>query len=226
MQNVSVSDSPWERADTVRGFVESPPNQTLLRFAAEEQGRCGMRARALDIGCGAGRNTVPLTQSGWRVAGIDTSWPMLEAAMRRCRAGDLNCALAHAEMAALPFASKVFDLVIAHGVWNLATSDAVFRGAVRDAARVSRPGAALFVFTFSRQTLAPDALPLGGENYVYEQFSGRPQIFLTAEQLVAELGTAGFEPDCGVPLREHNRPRGMLAATGPVIYEGAFRRRA
>jgi ubiquinone/menaquinone biosynthesis C-methylase UbiE len=220
-----VSESPWERADTVRGFVESPPNQTLLGFAAGERTRCGVQARALDIGCGAGRNAVPLAQSGWRVAGIDSSQPMLAAARQRCRDSGLGCDLVQAEMAALPFADDAFDLVIAHGVWNLASGDEIFRRALRAAARVSRPGAGLFVFTFSRQTLPSDAVPLDGEIYAYEQFSGRPQIFLTAEQLVAELATAGFEPDPGVPLREHNRPRGMLASTGPVIYEGAFRRR-
>jgi ubiquinone/menaquinone biosynthesis C-methylase UbiE len=208
--------------------VESPPNQTLLSYAAAERARCGELARALDIGCGAGRNAVPLARSGWQVEGVDSSWPMLDAAKRRCATNGVeHCHVVRSEMAALPFASGVFDLVIAHGVWNLATSDDAFRRALRDAARVSRAGSGLFVFTFSRHTLPADAEPDDGQQLVYKQFSGRPQVFLTEEQLLAELDVAGFDPDPAVPLTEHNRPApGRLAATGPVIFEAAFRRRA
>jgi hypothetical protein len=61
---------------------------------------------------------------------------------------------------------------------------------------------------------------------VFTQFSGQPQCFLTAAQLVAELSAVGFVPDPTVPLTEHNRrqPGSLAAWSGPVIYEGAFRR--
>jgi hypothetical protein len=70
------------------------------------------------------------------------------------------------------------------------------------------------------------AAPVSGESFVFTEFSGQPQCFLTAEQLVTELGAAGFEPDLSVPLRELNRPRPgeLQRRTGPVIYEGVFRR--
>ena len=41
---------------------------------------------------------------------------------------------------------------------------------------------------------------------MFTQFSGQPQCFLTAEQLVSELGAAGFVPFAGVPFSEYNRP--------------------
>jgi hypothetical protein len=85
------------------------------------------------------------------------------------------------------------------------------------------------VFTFSRNTLPPDAAPVAGEPFVYTQFSGTPQCFLTDAQLLAELAAAGFTPDTAVPLTEHNRrTAGALASAGgpPVIYEAAFRYRA
>ena len=90
---------------------------------------------------------------------------------------------------------------------------------------MARPGAALFVFTFSRHTLPRDAQPVAHEPFVFTQFSGEPQCFLSEDQLVSELAAAGFMPDAAVPLREHNRPRaGVLRTSGPpVIYEGAFR---
>ena len=222
-----MSESPWTRAETVRGFVQSPPNQTLLRFASDLRARHDRIPRALDIGCGAARNAVPLANSGWDVYGVDTSWPMLAAAAeRRATEATTRLHLAQATMTDLPFAEGSFDLVIAHGVWNLGTSDAALRDAIADAARVTAPGGGLFVFTFSRHTVPADAAPLPGQTYVYDQFSGLPQIFLTAEQLMMELSVAGFEPDAAVPLTEHNRAaRASLASSAPVIWEAAFKRR-
>jgi ubiquinone/menaquinone biosynthesis C-methylase UbiE len=159
--------------------------------------------------------------------GVDLSLPMLEAAASRARAeapaSRLNVALA--PMDALPVASHSADLIVAHGIWNLASSSKEMRRGMSEAARVAKPRAALFVFTFSRNTLAPDAEPVPGESFVFTQFSGNPQCFLTASQLIEELATVGFERDATVPVTEYNRPvRGMLRSTGgPVIYEAAFR---
>lgn len=125
----------------------------------------------------------------------------------------------------LPFAARSFDFIIAHGIWNLARSGREFRLALAEAARVARPGSALFVFTFSRNTLPPDAQPVPNESFVFTQFSGQPQCFLTSDELVAELGAVGFSLDPSSPLRELNLPKpGTLCGGGaPVIYEGVFR---
>jgi SAM-dependent methyltransferase len=220
---VSENISPWVRAETVRGFAESPPNQTLLDFARAERVRDPASLRLLDLGCGAGRNAQPLADSGWQVHGIDTSHPMLLAAAQRGGA-PVRFHLVEASMDRLPFADRSFQFIVAQGVWNLGRTDEELRRGIQEAARVARPDAALFVFTFSRTTLAPSAIPRPGQHYAFDQFSGTPQIFLTAAELVAELGRAGFQPDPAVPLREHNRPtERLLRSSGPVIYEGSFR---
>jgi hypothetical protein len=132
-----------------------------------------------------------------------------------------------APMQALPARDCSVDLLVAHGIWNLARSAAEFRGAVAEAARVARPGAALFVFTFSRNTLPASAVPLEGEPFVFTQFSGEPQCFVTESQLVDELARAGFSLDPLLPIRELNLPLPGQIQTGktPVIFEAAFRRR-
>jgi SAM-dependent methyltransferase len=210
----------------VAGFAQSPPNAVLMRFAEGERRRAG-RARVLDLGCGAGRNAVPLARMGWEVVGIDLSVPMLSAAIQLARehqvAGSMHVTLAR--MDGLPARDGSVDLVIAHGIWNLARSAAEFRRALGEAARVAKPGAGLFVFTFSRNTFPPDTQPVAGEPFVFTQFSGQPQCFLTEVQLVAELAAVGFSPDPSVPFTEYNRPQpGMLqSGSPPVIYEAAFR---
>ena len=219
--------SPWNRADTVAGFARSAPNARLLEFAGARQRACGF-GRVLDIGCGAARNAVPLAAQGWQIVGTDLSTPMLQAAAARARDEGISdrVRLIAARMDALPVSARSFDLVVAHGIWNLAGSGGEFRRGVEEAARAAAPGAALFVFTFSRHTIPVDAEPLTGETFVFTEFSGEPQCFLTDEQLLEELGRAGFEAATDFPLRELNRrpAGGLLTGGGPVIYEGGFRR--
>jgi SAM-dependent methyltransferase len=218
--------SPWSRPDTVAGFAQSAPNPRLMEFAAARRGERG-EGHLLDIGCGAARNAVPLAAHGWHVIGTDLSRPMLVAAAKR--AGEERVAervhLVEARMDALPVADGSCDLIVAHGIWNLARSGEEFRLGVKEAARAAKPGAWLFIFTFSRHTIAETAHTVPGETFVFTEFSGEPQCFLTADQLVEELGRAGFTPMPEWPLRELNqrRPGELMTGGPPVIYEGGFR---
>jgi len=218
----------WADAAVVQGFSTAAANQVLLAFArAELAGRPGMRI--LDLGCGAARNAVPLAAEGAAVVGADIVWPMLAAARKRVGAAGLGrrVVLVRAPMDRLPLRDASVDLVVAHGIWNLARSAAEFRRAIAEAARVARSGAGLFLFTFSRETLAPGDRPVPGEKFVFTQFAGEPQCFLSEAELLEELLRCGFEKDPPGPLTEYNRPVAGPAFTrgGPVIYEGTFRRR-
>jgi SAM-dependent methyltransferase len=222
-----LAGSPWSMPQTVQGFVRSLPNETLLGYAASLlSGVPG--GRLLDIGCGAGRNAVPLAELGWRVVGTDLSWPMIEAGAQRAAASSANRSLSFvlAPMDQLPVRDRSIDLIVAHGIWNLASSTAQFRRAVAEASRVAAPGAGLFVFTFSRHTLGPEAEPIDADPFAFSQFSGTPQCFLTKDQLVEEMTHAGFALDGAVPFAEHNvpPPGTTHALRTPVLLEAAFRR--
>lgn len=221
-----LADSPWSLDETVQGFARSEANTTLVGFAARERARQG-RTRALDIGCGAARNAVALARLGWSVTGVDLSWPMVVAARERGRAEGLGhrVQVALAPMDRLPIASRSIDLIVAHGIWNLAASADEFRRGLAEAARVATPGAGLFVFTFSRHTLPPDLKPVAGEPYAYDEFSSRPQTYLTPDQLIEELGVVGFAADDAIPFEEHNKPpEGTVhLMRTPVLLEAAFR---
>jgi SAM-dependent methyltransferase len=217
--------SRWGSPETVAGFAGAPPNATLLRFV-EGEARRAPRPAVLDLGCGAGRNAVPLAALGCRVLGTDLERPMLLAAARRAAAAGVapGTLWVQAAMDRLPCRARAFDVVVAHGIFNLAASAAELRRALAEAARVARPGAGLFLFTFSRHTLGPEAVPVPGEAFVFTDFAGEPQCFLTEAQALEELGAVGFERDPPGPLTEHNRPRpGTLGTGAPVIYEGTFR---
>jgi SAM-dependent methyltransferase len=216
-----MAGSAWSAPGTVESFSRSAPNPVLMQYVARHRQRSPAR-RVLDIGCGAGRNAVPLAMSGLDVIGTDLSWPMLAAAAARPSGGRHRVVLA--PMHALPVRDRSIDVIVAHGIWNLARSADEFRQAIAEAARVAADGAALFVFTFSRHTLPPAATPIEGESFVFTQFSGGPQVFLTRDQLVEELHGVGFDPDPMLPLRELNLPvPGQLSSGAPVIYEAGFR---
>lgn len=219
----------WDGAEIVGSFSAATANEILLEFVRTEIDRCP-RLRILDLGCGAARNAASMAAHGATVVGADASWPMLEGARRRVVKEGIagQVALVRASMDYLPLRDATFDLVVAHGIWNLARSAAEFRRAVADAARVARPGAGLFLFTFSRATLTPEDRPVPGEPFVFTQFAGEPQCFLTETQVKEELFRAGWEKDPPGPLTEYNRPTAGLTSSqgGPVIYEGTFRRGA
>ncbi len=215
-------EAAWSSPEIVSRFATSPPNDVLMTFAKQLHRDCTER-RVLDIGCGAGCNAVPLARMGWNVLGIDLSAPMLAAAEQRARDEKLTGRLrfVSAPMDHLPVEDQSYDLIVAHGIWNLARSAAEFRKALGEAARAARPGSALFVYTFSRNTFPPESEPVEGEPFVFTEFSGRPQCFLSEAQLIEELGDVGFDPEPGSSIREYPRP---LTGIKPAIYEGLFRR--
>ena len=208
----------WSDPELVARLANSPPNEELMKFAATEAG-----GQLLDIGCGAGCNAVPLAQAGWNVLGLDLSDAMLEAAGKRAIEGDLTERLSfkHSSMDQLPVEDEAFDFIVAHGIWNLAGSANELRKAVREAARAARPGAPLFVYTFSRNTLPQETAPVSGESFVFTEFSGRPHCFLTEEQLIEEMASAGFQQEPGIVIKEYPQIDGSRK---PAILEGIFRK--
>ncbi|MEI6891758.1 MAG: class I SAM-dependent methyltransferase [Pontiella sp.] len=214
--------STWDAPETVARFSVSPGNTILHAFAETEFQKCTEHA-LLDIGCGAGSNAIPLARIGWRVQGLDLSQPMLTAAIQRAEEQGL-AQQAHfkaAPMDQLPVEDCSQDFIVAHGIWNLAGSSTEFRAGLNEAARVARPGAALFVYTFSRNTFPADTQPVEGETFVYTQFSGKPQCFLTEPQLIEELHAAGFEQEPGIDITEYP----CIPGGKPAIYEAIFRKK-
>jgi len=224
-----LKGSRWSSPQVVAKLSTTLPNDRLMQFAAQALGSQTNRM-LLDIGCGAGCNAIPLAALGWNVLGTDLSEMMLEASQKRAREHALTDRLQFrlAPMDKLPVRDQSFDFIVAHGIWNLAQSTAEFRQALREAARVARPEAALFVFTFSRNTLSANAEPVAGESFVFTRFSGEPQCFLTETQLVEELSAIGFNLEPSEPLKEIDlrKPDSSRMQNAPVVYEGVFRRQS
>jgi SAM-dependent methyltransferase len=106
-----------------------------------ELGRLAPGEHVLDLGCGAGTDSLVaahMVGPGGRVVGIDMTPEMLEKARRsRDELGATNVEFLEAEAERLPFPDESFDVVISNGVIDLIPDkDAVFS----ELFRVLKPG--------------------------------------------------------------------------------------
>ena len=68
--------------------------------------------RAIDLGCGPGRNAVWLARQGWRVTGVDASGVGLAQAKERATREGLVLELVHADLLSYVPSQASFDLVV------------------------------------------------------------------------------------------------------------------
>ncbi len=122
-------------------------------------------ARCLDIGCGVGRHSALLAARGFVVVATDAS----RAAIARTRqVGKLSCA--RTTFGDLPFVHDAFDYVLA---WNVVYhgDGPIVAGALRDIARVLRPGGMYQATMLSKRNakfgrgveIRPDTFVLDGD---------------------------------------------------------------
>lgn len=93
----------------------------------------------LDIGCGTGRFTVPMAESGAQVSGLDLSQGMLDVLGAKLSDKGLKADLRQGDMSRMPFPDNSFDVVtsmLALMHVPLADRPAVFR----EVSRVLKPG--------------------------------------------------------------------------------------
>lgn len=197
---------------------------TVLSFAQDRRWRRRTREclqlqsgdRVLDLAAGTGVSTVELASGGAAAVACDFSLGMLAAGRANKKRGQVPFVAGDAT--ALPFGDDVFDaVVISFGLRNV--SDVPL--ALREMARVVRPGGRLVVCEFSRPTWRPfrfaylnyvmRALPWvarrvssNADAYVYLAESIRawpPQ-----DQLAATISAAGW-----TDVRYRNLTGGIVA---------------
>ncbi|MGB7619129.1 MAG: class I SAM-dependent methyltransferase, partial [Pseudolabrys sp.] len=135
----------------------------------------------LDLGTGTGRMLELFGPEIERGLGLDLSLDMLLLARDRLeRAGLKNCSVRQGDIYDLPLADDSFDVVILHQVLHFLDDGA---RAIREAARVLRPGGRLLVIDF-----APHE-----QEFLREQFAHRRLGFLP-ETVAQWITASGLEP--------------------------------
>lgn len=105
--------------------------------------------RVLDLGCGVGRHTVHLAQMGLRVVGGDISPSGLAACTAQLGERGLLPVLTQHDMGRLPFATDVFDGLLAFHVIYHTTLDGL-RVVLSEIRRVLRPRSHLYLTFLGR----------------------------------------------------------------------------
>ena len=131
------------RATTLGAVTEAIEPRLLHQLIGVVEGK-----RVLDLGCGDGLLTAALAERGARTVGIDIDRSMLRAAVARTDPGQREPArFVEGRLEQLPFRDAMFDVVVAVTVLCLLSDQAI---AVREAARVLRPGGRLIIGDLGR----------------------------------------------------------------------------
>ncbi|WP_299986818.1 class I SAM-dependent methyltransferase [uncultured Pontibacter sp.] len=152
----------------------------------------------LDAGCGTGRNIAYLMQAGVEVYGADISAEAI--GKTRELASELAPTLPTrnfvvADLDALPFEDKRFDVVICSAVLHFARSEEHFKSILRELWRVLKPGGMLFTRFSTTIGLGSKLQQVEGRFY---RMPHGPVWFLADEELVIEveqeLGAERLDP--------------------------------
>ena len=132
-----LGQTPWDTGVTppeVKTFVEThdaPPE------------------RALDLGCGTGKNTVYLARHGWRAVGVDISLlAILRARWRALSTTEGTVRFHRADVTHLSFLERPFDLALDIGcLHSLPAGDRVPYAS--EVIRMTRPGGWYMLYAFT-----------------------------------------------------------------------------
>ena len=203
-----ASYTSWRRTP-LGAITEALEQRLLLGLLGDPAGR-----QILDIGCGDGALACTLAARGAVVTGVDPDPTMLAAARGRAeRAGILTTFVA-GSVDRLPFPDASFDVVVAVTVLCFVPDAA---GAVREMARVLRPGGRLVIGELGRWSVWALIRRLrgwrGSATWRAARFRSAPELrtlFTSADVPVDAVRGAVYYPPLGSLARAMARADPLL----------------
>ncbi|PCI36801.1 MAG: hypothetical protein COB53_08365 [Elusimicrobia bacterium] len=186
-----VPASSWKK----QIFAENPTIKPEMRIRKQIDGIEKLldlkhRNRVLDLGCGAGSQTIELARRKYRVVGMDGSNKALSIAREKAKAEDLTVHFHCDKMTRIPFEAEfnaVLNLRNPLGSHKSDRDDLRSLEAIRDS---MRPGGRLLLDLLNREWMTRR---LGAQNHVFNLHTGR-------------LDCRGFRPRGGsAPARDSLR---------------------
>lgn len=156
-------DAFWEdRARIEYGF--KMPEQWFLD-EAEKMHPDGLRV--LDLGCGNGRNAVPLARKGCKVTGVDISKVALSLLAKKAKIEGVSVDAIQSDFASLSFPSESFGLCVCYNsIFNCRTGE-LFEVFGKVKTWLSPKGRFLVTLRSSRTPAPDDSVLLPGESGTY-----------------------------------------------------------
>ncbi|MFH0805074.1 MAG: class I SAM-dependent methyltransferase [Patescibacteria group bacterium] len=168
-----------------------------------------MYPRVLDLGCGGGRNTEMLIDRGYDVYACDKYPSMVRAtAGRLVRRGYRRTAvvqrITHCTMSRLRYRTHFFDAVLSHGVYHNATSRREYSAALRESARIIRPGGFLCFNLFTADHISAGVRRVPTREDLYCTREGLRMVLVTSRTFFTLARSCGFRPySRSVSYRSH-----------------------
>lgn len=96
----------WDERYLAHGWSQVPDEALVEKVTGSKPGR------ALDLGCGTGRNSIWLARQGWEVTGVDASAVGLKVLRDLATSEGLNLATEQADLLTYQPVLEFFDLVV------------------------------------------------------------------------------------------------------------------
>lgn len=122
--------------------------------------------KILDLGCGAGRHSIPLAEAGFEVTGVDIAPKALK--LLNTKKQDLPIKTIEAEMDELPFVDETFDAIVCINVIHHAKLEKI-KKTISEMHRVLKKGGFILLDILSTsnfRTGKPDAKEIEPNTYI------------------------------------------------------------
>ena len=145
----ATMEKRWDQLHSLERYCPKYPDDILVRWAFRNFPlEDGGRGRALDLGCGAGRNAIFLAREGFEAYAVDISDKGVEETLRRAEREGLKVKGQRAAVDEIDFPEAFFDGVVCYGVYCYAPLEEI-RESLKRVVRALRPGGKFYCMTRS-----------------------------------------------------------------------------
>ncbi len=157
---LSSAPAPYDHLGAAERYIHRTRDEAVLALLRRNGVETLRGLRIVELGCSEGawlRSLLYYGADPRLLAGVDLDASILA----RTRASSPEAGIAAADVAALPFGPRLFDLAFAFTLLSSVADGAGRRAAAREALRVLRPGGLLIVYDFWVNPFNRRVRPLG-----------------------------------------------------------------
>lgn len=211
----------WNDPDNIKWFSNQPVPEYWVEFFNNKKEKI---KKVLDLGCGAGRNTQFLFESGFDTFACDYYIGMVKATRKRLLKLGLNedtvlQRVIKTSMLNLPsYRNEFFDAVLSNGVFHNVSDLGEMEIALKEASRVLRKNGYLCFNIFSSNYVDPSLSKIG--NSIFLTKEGLPMALVSKKEFVNMCRKFNLIPEGDIVEYEREVTTGKRAVMRGVFKKG------